>query len=75
MIKDNRIFNRRPLVADAIIGATLALMLIGIILVGGRIWGQKPAVWMCEDTTYTRTGPEGFDVIGPTVRPIPGCGD
>ena len=75
MFKDNQIIPARPLVSDAMIGVTLALLLIGIIFLSGRIWGHKPPLWMCDDTTYTRTGPEGFDVIGPTVRPIPGCGD
>ena len=75
MIKNNQIFSRPPLLADAIIGVTLAFLVIGIIFLSGRIWGHKPPAWTCDDTTYTRTGPEGFDVVGPTVRPIPGCGD
>jgi hypothetical protein len=75
MRTDRGIEARRPLFMDVFLGLTLALVLLGVFTVSGRVWGKKPAVWMCDDTMYSRTGPVGFDVIGPTVRPVPGCGD
>ena len=65
----------QKLLLHLVIGGVIALLVLGIVFVSGRIWGEKPAVWVCDDTAYTRTGPVGFDVVGPTVRPIPGCGE
>ena len=75
MSHDRVALGRYPAVFDLAIGVFLALVVLVAIFAAGRIWGHKAAVWMCDDTTYSRTSPVGFDVIGPTVRPVPGCGE
>jgi hypothetical protein len=63
------------LARDPVLGVFGAVLLLSTVFIAGRLWGHKPAIWMCDDTSYTRTAPVGFDVVGPTVRPIPGCGE
>ena len=75
MTQGGAVCARRPLLFDVAIGVVLALAMLGLVFAAGRVRSHKPAIWMCDDTTYSRTGPVGFDVIGPTVRPVPGCGE
>ena len=75
MRQDQLALGRFPVVIDLVLGVILTLVVLTAVFAAGRVWGHKPAVWTCDDTTYSRTGPVGFDVIGPTVRPVPGCGD
>jgi hypothetical protein len=61
------------LTRDVMLGLALALFVLSTIVMLGSVLGKKPVKWVCDDTTFTRTGPVGSDVVGPTVRPIPGC--
>ncbi|MFN0070538.1 MAG: hypothetical protein ACKVVP_03480 [Chloroflexota bacterium] len=66
---------RATIIRDALTSVAILALVLALIVVSGAIWGKKPSGWVCDDTPFTRTGPVGFDVVGPTVRPIPGCGE
>jgi hypothetical protein len=65
----------RALVAPAVAGAGLAVLLLAAILVAGRLVGHEPPIpWVCDDTRHVATVPTGRAVVGPAVSASPGCG-
>jgi len=65
----------RPLVLPAVLGVGVTVVLLLLIVGGGRLFGHEPGIpWSCDDTRYVATVPAGRGVVGPAVSASPGCG-
>jgi hypothetical protein len=56
-----------------LLGIMSFIMIVAVLVIASRIWHPSHLTWICDDTPYSDTMPEGRQVVGPAVRPIPGC--
>ena len=65
----------RDLLAPSVLGIGATVLVVLLIVGAGRAVGREPVIpWVCDDTRYVDTVPEGRGVVGPAVSAPPGCG-